>query len=143
MTTAADLYRALVLEHGRHPRNVGRLAGATHAAEGENPLCGDAVRIEAVVADDQVVAVRFAGESCLLATASASLMTERVAGAGSRDVARWVAALDACCTRGSGPDEAAPEIAEVLGAFADVHRHPVRVGCALLPWRTLARALGI
>jgi hypothetical protein len=55
-------YRALVLEHGKHPRNVGRLATATHAADGDNPLCGDVVRVEAEVVGDGVVALRFSGE---------------------------------------------------------------------------------
>jgi nitrogen fixation NifU-like protein len=143
MTAAAELYRTLVLDHGKHPRNVGCLAEATHVAEGDNPLCGDAVRVEAVVEGERIVAVRFSGESCLLATASASLMTERTAGACRADVGRAVAVLDACCARGVVADEAPAELAEILAAFVDVHRHAVRVGCALLPWRTLARALGI
>jgi len=143
MTAVAELYRALVLDHGKRPRNVGHLAEATHAAEGENPLCGDAVRVEAVVAGGRIAAVRFSGDGCLLATASASLMTERMAGARPGDLGTVLAALEAWCTRGPAAADVPPALAEILAAFADVHRHPVRVGCALLPWRTLARALGI
>ena len=142
MSAATDLYRTLVVEHGKRPRNVGALAGATHAAEGDNPLCGDAVRVEATLVDDRIAALRFGGESCLLATASASLMPERLAGARRADVTRAIAALEACCTAGVVSDDAAAEIADVLRAFAEVHRHPVRIACATLPWRTLARALG-
>jgi nitrogen fixation NifU-like protein len=139
MTAAADLYRAVVLEHGKRPRNVGTLAAATHAAEGDNPLCGDAVRVEAVVAGGVLTALRFRGESCLLATASASLMTERLAGSTPAAARRAIAAMEAWCARGVPPpgDALGP-----LAAFGDVHRHPVRVGCATLAWRTLGRALG-
>jgi nitrogen fixation NifU-like protein len=142
MSAVADLYRALVVEHGKRPRNVGALAGATHVADGDNPLCGDAVRVEATVDAGRVVALRFSGESCLLATASASLMTERLTGAARGEVTRAVGALEACCTRGAASADAPASLGDVLRAFAEVHRHPVRIACATLPWRTLARALG-
>lgn len=139
---AADLYRTIVLEHGKHPRNVGRLPAPTHAADGDNPLCGDAVRIEVARAGDVLVALRFAGESCVLATASASLMTERLRGATTPDARRLVEMMEAFCTRGGLAFAAHEEELGALRAFRDVHRHPVRVGCALLPWRTLRSALG-
>jgi nitrogen fixation NifU-like protein len=142
MTAAAELYRALVLEHGKRPRNRGAIAGATHAAEGDNPLCGDAMRVEVACRDAVLTAVGFTGESCVLATASASLMTEHVTGATKLEAARLIGAVRALCAAGG---EATGEARALLGdleAFADVHRHPVRVGCATLPWRTLELALG-
>jgi nitrogen fixation NifU-like protein len=143
VSAAADLYRALVLEHGKRPRNVGALPDATHAADGDNPLCGDAVHVELAVAGSVVVAVRFRGESCLLATASASLMTEHVGGMSREDARDAIAAVEDVCARGVAPSDDVPGgLRDTLGAFADVHRHPVRVACAMLPWRTLARALG-
>lgn len=142
MTAVGDLYRAVVLEHGKRPRNVGRLPRATHAADGDNPLCGDALHVEVALDGDVLVALRFEGESCVLATASASLMTERLSGATAAQARRVIDAMEALCTRGEGGlvgDEAA---LGDLRAFADVYRHPVRVGCATLPWRTLKSALG-
>jgi nitrogen fixation NifU-like protein len=141
MPGAADLYRAIVLDHGKRPRNLGRLPRASHAADGDNPLCGDAIHVELALAGDVVAALRFDGECCVLATASASLMSERVTGATAEQARRWTAAMEAFCARGP---QAVPADAALgdLGAFADVHRHPARVACALLPWRTLARALG-
>jgi nitrogen fixation NifU-like protein len=139
MTAATDLYQRVVLDHGKHPRNVGRLADATHAADGDNPLCGDALHVEVAAAGDRLTALRFEGESCLLATASASLMTERLTGRTIAEAARAIDAMEALCA-GRGGDDA--DLGE-LRAFATVHRHPVRVQCATLPWRTLRRALAV
>jgi len=136
MSDADRLYRGLVVEHGKRPRNVGRLADATHAADGDNPLCGDALRVELRVDGERVAAVRFTGECCAIATASASLMTERLTGTTRDESARLAARMEQLCATGAG----AAELGD-LAAFADVHRHPVRVGCALLPWRTLRDAL--
>jgi nitrogen fixation NifU-like protein len=143
VSAVADLYRAVVVEHGRRPRNVGILATATHVADGDNPLCGDVVRVAVEVADDRLVAIRFSGESCAIATASASLMSERLTGLGLRDAAHVADAMAVLCATGV---RLGPDLEAALGdlvAFADVHRHPVRVGCAMLPWRTLRVALRI
>jgi nitrogen fixation NifU-like protein len=144
MTAVAELYRALVLDHGKRPRNVGSLPGASHAAEGDNPLCGDGVRVEVIVtADGVLAALRFSGESCVLATASASLMTERLAGTPLEAARRAITALEAWCAAGRPPVGGdAATLGETVRAFADVHRHPMRVECATLAWRTLGRALG-
>ncbi len=141
MTAVADLYRAVVLEHGKRPRNVGRLAGATHTADGDNPLCGDALHVGVTLDADRVTAVRFEGESCLLATASASLMTEWLADRTVAEARRLIAQMERVCGQGE-IDQATPALVD-LRPFADVHRHPVRVQCALLPWRTLQRALAV
>ncbi len=141
MTAVADLYRAVVLEHGKRPRNVGRLDGATHAADGENPLCGDALHVAVALDGDRLKAVRFEGESCLLATAAASLMTEWLAGRTVGEARQLMAEMERVCAGGE-VHEASTTLAD-LRPFADVHRHLVRVQCALLPWRTLQRALAV
>lgn len=143
MTAVDDLYRTLVLEHGRRPRHRGPVAGATHAAEGDNPLCGDALRVEVALADDRLGAVGFTGESCAIATASASLMSERLRGRTRADAGRLADAMESLCRTGLGGE---PETERALGdlmAFAGVHRHPVRISCATLAWRVLRAALAI
>ena len=142
MTAVADLYRAVILEHGKRPRNVGRLVHATHAADGDNPLCGDALHLEIELEGDVLVALRFEGESCVVATAAASLMTARLTGVTIAAARRLSADMETLCATGScrAPD-GEPALGE-LRVFAEVHRHPVRVGCATLPWRTLRTALG-
>jgi nitrogen fixation NifU-like protein len=139
VTVVDDLYRAVVVEHGKRPRHRGPVPHATHAAEGDNPLCGDAIRVEVAMRGDTLEVLGFTGESCAIATASASLMCERLAGQPTGDALRLAAAMDGLCSRGAVDD------AEPLGdlqAFAEVHRHPVRVSCALLAWRVLRSALG-
>lgn len=141
MTAVDDLYRRVVLDHGKRPRHRGPVAGATHAAEGDNPLCGDALRVELVIDGDRVRAVGFTGESCAIATASASLMSERVRDCGQAEARRVAAAMEALCTAGAPDGAAAARALGDLMAFAGVHRHPVRIACALLAWRVLRRAL--
>ena len=132
-----DLYRGVILEHGKRPRNRGPVANATHAATGDNPLCGDTVRVELTVIDDVLAAIGFTGDSCAVATASASLMTERLAGATVAQARHLAAEMESLCATGT---RRAAEVEAALGelvAFGVVHRHPVRVACATLAWRTL------
>lgn len=87
MSDAAP-YLATVVAHYRQPRNRRAIAAPTHAHEGLNALCGDRVRIEAVVRDGSVIDAAFAASACAVATASASLLTDRVRGAAVEDVRR-------------------------------------------------------
>ncbi len=80
-------YRAIVLEHFRHPRNRGALPEANRSAEGANPLCGDRIRIQLLVDDGTIVDARFTADACALCIASASLLTEHIRGRPLTDVA--------------------------------------------------------
>jgi nitrogen fixation protein NifU and related proteins len=141
VTVVDDLYRTVVLEHGKRPRHRGPVAQATHAAEGDNPLCGDALRVEIALRDDVLVAVGFTGESCAIATASASLMSEQLAGLTPAETSRLADAMESLCTTGASGDAERDRLLGELLAFAEVHRHPVRVACATLAWRIMRRAL--
>jgi nitrogen fixation NifU-like protein len=77
---AVSTYREIVLEHFRHPRNRGPLAGADVSVEGANPLCGDRVRVELRVDGETVADAAFTADACVLCIASASLLTEHVRG---------------------------------------------------------------
>ena len=76
----ADLYREVILDHNRNPRNKGTLDPADYSYEDVNPLCGDEVRIDLRVADDRVTEIRFSGRGCAISQASASILTEMVEG---------------------------------------------------------------
>ena len=76
----AELYRDVIVDHNRSPRNTGRLPGATHHAEGDNPLCGDRLRLDVELTGDVIRDVRLEGSGCAISTASASLMSEAVKG---------------------------------------------------------------
>src|ERR1051326_2568875 len=76
-----ELYQEVILDHSRHPRHFGALDGATHTGEGYNPLCGDRVKIYlAVDAENRIQDIGFEGKGCAISQASASLMTDMLAG---------------------------------------------------------------
>jgi nitrogen fixation NifU-like protein len=135
--SAEALYRDVVLDHCRHPRNRGALAHCTHAAHGVNPLCGDSLRIEVDCVDGRIERMGFSGEACAITTAAASMLSELVLG---RD-ADEIAALDAPFEQliAGGIDSVSSLGA--LNALSELKRHPSRRKCAKLPWATLRAAL--
>jgi len=75
-----DLYRDVILDHNKKPRNFGQLEPADSRADGHNPLCGDRLTVFLKMQGDRVEDIRFEGKGCAISTASASMMTETVAG---------------------------------------------------------------
>jgi nitrogen fixation NifU-like protein len=133
-----DLYRGIVLEHGKRPRNFRVPQRANRRACGENPLCGDHIDVYVCLERGVIRDIGFAGVSCAVAKASASLMTEAVMGrnaASGRALLRKFEQM----VRTSGID-LDPELGE-LHALADVRDFPSRVQCALLPWDALRSVL--
>ncbi|MDE2304275.1 MAG: SUF system NifU family Fe-S cluster assembly protein [Gammaproteobacteria bacterium] len=133
-----DLYRDVILDHNRNPRNFGPLADASADVEGYNPLCGDRLKLHLRMADDRVADIRFEGEGCAISTASASLMTEAVKGRTRAEALDLFQRIHALLT-----DDAATDV-ETLGklaALSGVREFPARVKCASLCWHTLASAL--
>ena len=135
--SADRLYQQIVLDHYRNPRNRGSLEGCTHAADGVNPLCGDALRVELVCAGGRVVRMRFSGEACAVTTAAASMLSERVEGLGADEIAALSAPFDRLL-RGEIDED--PALGP-LNAFGELRRHPTRRKCAELPWAALRAAL--
>lgn len=134
-----DLYRELIVDHARQPRNFGELASATHQADGINPLCGDKLTLWFEVDDeDQIVAARFAGSGCAISLASASLLTECVT-----DLLKGEAltASQTTIARLTGQGPAEPAVDAKLMALEGVKEYPARVKCATLAWRALQSAL--
>ena len=81
MKTMVDsLYREIILDHYRNPRNKGTLDPADYSYEDVNPLCGDEIRIDVRVADDKVSDIKFSGRGCAVSQASVSILTEMVEG---------------------------------------------------------------
>ncbi len=138
MSDLQELYQAVILDHNRKPRNYGELEGADHRAEGKNPLCGDQVQVELVMADDVIKDVKFTGHGCAISRASASLMTVALKGksrADANELFQRFHALVLGQDKGTGPDLGQ------LVVFSGVSRFPVRVKCASLAWHTLQAAL--
>ena len=133
-----ELYRDVILDHNRRPRNFGRIDGADRRAEGNNPLCGDRLSLSVRMNGERIEDIRFEGKGCAISTASASLMTEAVKGkdrAGARALFDQVHAL-------LTQPEAVPGAAlGKLAALSGVREFPARVKCASLCWHTLNAAL--
>jgi len=132
-----DLYRDVILDHNRSPRNFGPLADADAIAEGFNPLCGDRLTLRVKLAGDTITDIRFEGQGCAISTASASLMTEAVKGGTRSDALALFARVHELLT----DDEASAEELGKLAALSGVREFPARVKCASLCWHTLASAL--
>ena len=133
-----DLYQEVVFDHYRNPRNRGALSGASHEAEGHNPLCGDNVKVQVRVEDGIVRDVSFDGEGCAISTASASLMTEALKGRRVDEIAPLADEFHAMVTEAAGAPHAGLGKLEVLSG---VRQFPARVKCATLAWHTLRAAL--
>jgi nitrogen fixation NifU-like protein len=133
----ADLYRDVILDHNRRPRNYGPLEPADASIEGFNPLCGDRLTVRLKMAGEAIEDIRFEGQGCAISTASASLMTEAVKGKSRTEALALFERVHCLLT-----DDAAPgdELGK-LAALSGVRQYPARVKCASLCWHTLASAL--
>ncbi len=133
-----ELYRDVILDHNRRPRNFGRIEPCDAHAEGHNPLCGDRLTVWLRLKDDRIEDVRFEGKGCAISTASASLMTEAVKGKDKGAVRSLYARIHCLLTQ----QDAVPDASlGKLAALSGVREFPARVKCASLCWHTLNAAL--
>jgi nitrogen fixation NifU-like protein len=139
MSDLQDLYQDFILDHAKHPRNNRFPKGSNREAEGYNPLCGDRLTVKLREQNGVVEEVGFQGQGCALCVASASAMTESVAGK-TRPEAEQTWAKFRAMVLGEQPTVTA-ELPPRLAAFHGVSDYPMRVKCVTLPWHTLAAAL--
>jgi nitrogen fixation protein NifU and related proteins len=136
----ADLYRDVIIDHNRNPRNFRKLAPPCRHAEGLNPLCGDKLQVYVKVdADDRIAEVSFEGSGCAISVASASLMTEALLGRSRAEAEALFEQIHGMLT---GEREADIAAVGKLAALAGVRAYPSRVKCASLCWHTVHSALG-
>ena len=138
MSELRELYQEYVLDHGKNPRNFAFPEGATHTAEGYNPLCGDKIAVAVVLDGDVIREIGFTGNGCAISTASASTMTEAVKG---RPLTEARAYFGHFLEMVKGDEDAADELTDELAVFAGVSEFPMRVKCATLAWHALKAAL--
>jgi nitrogen fixation protein NifU and related proteins len=146
-----DLYREIILDHYRSPRNRGELpVPPAHMSEGFNPLCGDEIRVFLDVDDGVVTDIRIAGQGCSISQSSASMMSSAVKGKTVAEARRVLAAFKAMMSvHEAGLDgaegDADSSLADVklgdLEALRGVVKFPVRIKCATLAWNTLSQGL--
>jgi len=157
MAGLEDLYREIILDHYRSPRNRGELdAPPAHKVEGFNPLCGDEVVLYLDVDPDSetVRDIKIAGQGCSISQASTSMMSAAVKGKSLEDVRQLTRAFKALMSihesklEGDGESDGADLAAELSGvrlgdleALQGVVKFPVRIKCATLAWNTLEQGI--
>jgi nitrogen fixation NifU-like protein len=147
-----DLYREIILDHYRNPRNRGELpTPPAFKVEGFNPLCGDEIVVYLDVSDGTVTDLRIGGQGCSISQSSASMMSAAVKGKTVPEARATIRAFKGMMSihehrlDGADGDEAGPAEPEInlgdLEALQGVVKFPVRIKCATLSWNTLAQAL--
>ncbi len=127
-----EIYRQVVLEHSRQPRNKRQLLSATHQQKGINPSCGDELELFLEISNDQIIKATFIGVGCAISQASASMLTVLLEGQSVQNALALAADFHAMM-RGSSPTEALGDAAALQG----VSKLHARVKCATLAWQTL------
>ena len=133
-----ELYKEVILDHYRTPRNKGHLDPHDVALERNNPLCGDEIEVFLRFDGENVGEVAFDGKGCSISMASASMMTERVQGMTVKDAGDLAETIKRMM---AGEEEGDPEVLGDLVSLKGVVKYPVRIKCALLGWNTLLEAL--
>jgi nitrogen fixation protein NifU and related proteins len=133
-----EIYKEVILDHYKNPRNKREMADAPLTCSKNNPLCGDEITVYANAQDGKLLEVSFVGQGCSISQASASMMTESVAGKAIEDVERLAGDVRSMLAGDLEPDEDA--FGELV-ALKGVVKYPVRVKCAVLAWDVLQEAL--
>ena len=133
-----DLYKEVILDHYRDPRNKGRLDPHDVLLERNNPLCGDEIELFLKFDGDQLQDISFDGKGCSISLASTSMMTEKVKGL-SAEQAREV--TESIKRMMAGEEDGDPDTLGDLVSLKGVVKYPVRIKCALLGWNTLLEGL--
>lgn len=133
-----SLYREIIVDHNRRPRNFREIPDADRIANGDNPLCGDRLTVYVNVRGGVIRDIGFVGNGCAISTASASLMTEALLGKSEEEAEALFGRFH---DRIAGPGSGAQGTLGKLEALAGVREFPARVKCATLAWHTARTAL--
>ena len=149
MSNLEDLYREVILDHYRSPRNRGELeTPPAHRVEGFNPLCGDEVTAYLLVDDGVLTDIKMTGHGCSISQSSSSLMSAAVKGKPIEQVRALITTFKKLMTvhessiesMDSAPLQDVRALGE-LAALQGVVKFPVRIKCATLAWNTLNQGL--
>ena len=134
-----DLYKEVILDHYKNPRNKRPLPGAEVSCSANNPLCGDEITVNAHLADGRIAEVTFQGSGCSISQASASMLTEAVTGKTIEEAQHLAADVRRMLAGDVEPTE--EEFGDLV-ALKGVVKYPVRIKCAVLSWDVLQDTLG-
>lgn len=130
-----DLYRELIIDHNKNPKNFGALKGTDFHAEGINPLCGDKYEVFMKMKAGKISEIVFSGSGCAISKSSASMMTESLKGKNKKEALHLFENFRALLAGDFKGDLGK------LSVFRGVHDYPSRVKCASLPWFTMNAAI--
>lgn len=134
-----ELYKDVIVDHNRSPRNFRKITAATRIQEGFNPLCGDKLTVYVKLDADRIDDLSFEGSGCAISVASASLMTQQLKGKTINEAEQLFDKMHALLTRADIDTDL--EALGKLAALSGVREYPSRVKCASLCWHTLKSAL--
>lgn len=139
LSNVRDLYQQVILEHYKKPRHKGKTTPVHRFQRGHNPSCGDTIELTVQLNDtgDRIEDVKFEGEGCAIAMASADLMADALRG---KQVSEALSMVQRFQSMMKGQDEF-PKEQRKLNVMAGVAQFPVRIKCANLTWHTLKAAL--
>ena len=140
MSELSELYQETILEHNKNPRNFREIEDANKSADGNNPLCGDALRVYVKMDGDTVADVAFKGSGCAISKASASMMTQAVKGRSKQEAEELFNEFHEMVTGGLDPEQEETHLGR-LKIFSGVLEFPARVKCAILPWHAAMAAV--
>ena len=148
MASLDDLYKEIILDHYRSPRNQGELEPPAHRCEGFNPLCGDEVIVFVSLINQKIEEIKIGGQGCSISQASASMMTEIIKGKSISEAEEVIHAfkemMDIYESELSGKETDGTSSSIDLGdleALQGVVKYPVRIKCATLAWNTLTQSI--
>ena len=139
MSLTDDLYRDIILEHFKNPRNQGRLEQPSILSHGANPFCGDELELTMALEGNQIQKIRVEPKGCSISQASASMMTEALQGKSLQQAEELAKRFKAVMLEGANLEESAEM--EDLQALEGVKKYPVRIKCAILSWNTFLEGL--
>lgn len=134
-----QLYRQVIMDHYKNPRNHGELADGALTINMNNPTCGDRIQLQLKVEEGKISDVKFSGEGCSISLASASMMTETIKG---RTVEEALELVDIFIGMmlGKDYDDEKYDLGDIE-ALQGVQKFPARIKCATLAWKALEKGL--
>ena len=136
--SSADIYREIILDYYRNPRNYGKIENPDISQKDSNPLCGDELEMNINLKDNKVSDVKFTGKGCAISQAASSMLAAEVEGKSIQDARKLIETMKGLM-RGKEPD-ASVELGD-LEALAGVRKFPVRIKCAALSWNVVEQGL--
>lgn len=133
-----SLYRQVIMDHYKSPRNYGTLSDNALTLEMNNPTCGDRIEVHLMIEDDRIKDVKFEGEGCSISLASASMMTEAVKGQKLVDALTMSETFSRLML--GEIDELSDQDMGDAEALQGVSKFPARIKCATLAWKAMEKA---